>query len=90
MQRGLQKLANKAFVSAPSTAQDIVHAFQLEAIWSHWKNKTGYAEPTPFYKACMQEKNFSFCIFGSDKTIKLINENIYICEQSELFNGRYI
>ena len=88
IQRGLQKIAGKVFVTSPKTAQDIVHAFQMESIWNQF-GLTRHDIPTSFYKACIEEEDFAYCIFGSDTTARLVTENIVRTERHYLMDGTF-
>lgn len=51
--------------------------FKKEHIFNHFglTLQEGH-EKTPFFKVCHNSEDFSYCVFGSDKIVNLINENV--------------
>ena len=75
IKRGLQNLSGRIFAKSPQTAVEVTAAFQMEEIW----NKFGLSksdDPRPFFKACIKEPDFAYCIFSSEKIINIIKEYI--------------
>lgn len=77
VQRGLQYLAAKVYVTSPKSAEDVAEAFTKTDIMEQF-GFTLHDDPdkSSFYKICFSSKEYSYCVFGSDKAIKMVKENI--------------
>lgn len=76
IKRGLQYIAAKNFVSSPKSALDVVEAFNIENVWTQYGVSKDCDNPEHFYTASISDKDYSYCIFSSQKSIHLIRENI--------------
>lgn len=88
MKRGWQYLTSKIFVKSPKTPLEVLEAFQNEEIWYRF-GVTKHQESAPLFKACIQEDNFSYCIFSSDKIKALIKEYIPPKHRTYLLDGTF-
>lgn len=88
MKRSLQNITNKIFVKTPKTPTEITESFLKEEIWKKFGvSKTN--NESPFFKACIQEDNFCYCIFISQKIIILITEYIPVAQRVFLLDGTF-
>lgn len=70
-------MTSKVFAASPKTPTDVVSMFQKENIFTNFGLTLHEGqEKTAFFKVCHDSKDFAYCVFGSDKIVKLINENI--------------
>lgn len=76
IKRGLQYIAAKNFVSSPKSALDVVEAFNIENVWTQYGVSKDCDNPEHFYTASISDKDYSYFIFSSQKSIHLIRENI--------------
>lgn len=65
------------FATSPKTPTEVANMFKNQDIFKN-VGLTLHEDPekTPFFKVCHDCKDFAYCIFGSDKIVKFINENI--------------
>lgn len=90
VKRGLQLIVSKTFVNSPQTALELIYAFQKENIWNSFgKSIEENNSNTAFFKACIIEEHYSYCIFASEKSIKLIKENIAPSNRRYLIDGTF-
>lgn len=75
MQRNLQLLSNKSFVCSPRTPLEVLEAYQKEHIWTNF-GLSKYGEKEFFFRACIIEVDFTYCIFTCSKIIQLMVQNI--------------
>lgn len=64
--RNLQRIASASFPKAPKKPIDIRNLFDLEAVYTTF-GVSKEEIPQPFYRATIDEPNYSFCIFASSK-----------------------
>lgn len=89
MQRGLQYLTAKVFIRSPSTPNEIVESFNLERIWNEYGITKHEDNPCHFFKACIQEDGFSYCIFFSETIASIITEHILPQQRKYMIDGTF-
>lgn len=89
IRRGLQKIVSGTFVKNPKTARDVVEAFTSENVWYEFGLSKCHTDPQPFFKACIEDHDFSFCIFMSTKSINLIKSHIPPCDRKYLMDATF-
>lgn len=73
----MQYLAAKVFVTSPTTPAHVMEAFEKMEVYKNFGLTLHEGrDQTPFFKVCHDEKDFSYCVFSSDKMIGLTKENI--------------
>lgn len=89
IQRGLQHIVSKCFVTSPNNAVQVIEAFNLENVWTTYGTSKDESNPRHFFTECISEKNHSFCLFSSLKTIDLVKENIPPANRTVLMDATF-
>lgn len=89
MQRGLQYLTQKVFTRSPTTPVEIIEAFNREMVWTQYGITKHSETPCHFFKACIQEPQFSYCIFFSEHIGNMIGEYIPPSHRNFLIDGTF-
>lgn len=89
MRRSLGRLSSNIFLKSPRTPLDVVESFQHEFIWKTYGLTRHQINPRPFYKACISEPAFSYCIFMSEAIMQGITENIPAGQRRYLIDGTF-
>lgn len=74
IRRGLQYIASKNFVSSPKCPLEVVEAFNLQNVWESYG---------------LSQQDIAYCIFSSQKSIKLIEENILPVKRTFLMDATF-
>lgn len=74
IQKSLQRLKNGVLPRNPSTVSETKEAFENAEVLKTFGFT--FNDNQPFYDGAVETKDYSFCIFSSKITIKLIKENI--------------
>lgn len=89
IRRGLQYIASKNFVSSPKRPLEVVEAFNLQNVWESYGLSQDVDDQKHFFTACINEEDFAYCIFSSQKSIKLIEENILPVKRTFLMDATF-
>lgn len=79
---------NETLPNAPKTCEDIRVAFaneKIRKIYGHTKHDN----PSVFYKGCVEDSNFAYCIFASDVITQKINSCIPIERRNYLMDATF-
>lgn len=89
VQRTLERLASPTFLKSPKTPLEVIEAFQIESIWANYGLSRHKKQPRPFFKACISEPEFAYCIFASEAIMQGINDNISAGQRRYLIDGTF-
>lgn len=88
MQRGLRKIRSKTFPSSPKSCSEIIEIFASDTIYKKYGVSKG-EEPLKFYRGTIENDEYSFCVFASEKIIKFINEKVPMNERKILLDATF-
>lgn len=99
IERGLQKIKKGALPKTPETIEDINGTFKQESVIESYgttlqtvdSDGNELTQKYSFFEGAVENKRqqFSFCVFSSKATVKLINEYIPIGERHILMDGTF-
>lgn len=61
----------------------------MEIIWNNFGLTKHADNPRPFFKACIEDGNSSFCIFVSEHCFQIIDDNILEGNRRFLIDGTF-
>lgn len=89
LKRTLERLSSRTFLKSPQTPLEVIESFQTEFIWKNYGLSRDKKHPRPFFKACISEAEFSYCIFASEAIMEGITENINVGQRRYLIDGTF-
>lgn len=97
IERGLQKIKQGTMPKTPQTVQDIIKEFAKDdisdaygcSLHTHDYNKVELTEKYQFFDTAVERATYSFCVFSSKATIKLINQHIPQNERNILMDATF-
>lgn len=76
MQRNLRQIRVKGLPKPPADCTEIEEAFDRSDIREKFGFTLHKESREVFYNGCYQNRSFSYCIFSSAKSIRLIDEHV--------------
>lgn len=61
----------------------------MKSVWESYGLSQDIDDPKPFFTACISEADFLFCIFSSQKSLKLVKENVSESERKWLMDATF-
>lgn len=87
--RTLQRLKRGVLPKNPTSVEEIVAAFNDEAIAKTYGRTLHKDNNFAFYDGAIETKKYSFCVFSSKETVRLIEENIPMSEREILMDATF-
>lgn len=87
--RTIQRLKRGILPKNPTTVNEIKTAFSDEKIFHTYGHSLHTNEKYLFYDGAVETDKYSFCVFSSKLTVKLIAENIPISERDILLDATF-
>ena len=76
-------------VNVECNLQTLLFCGRLIHFWSSFGISKHADNPRPFFKACIEEGNTSFCIFASEHSFQIIDDNIIQGNRKYLIGGTF-
>lgn len=88
MEKTLRDLRQNKYGKSPNTVEEIKNAFETESI-KDGLGRSLYGQKRTLFKQIQIEKNFSNCIFASEASIALIEQNLDPSERFFIMDGTF-